>query len=103
LGRIAESRRSGLLGEAGQVTEQVMFDYMGIIKHKIENLLGFKNSNYIAAEGYEEYKQSADCQKLLKIAKEYRERYQTEMRAYWNSCRCNFATGSTVSLVGTLQ
>ncbi len=28
-------------------------DYMGIIKHKIDNLLGFKTNNYIGVEGYE--------------------------------------------------
>jgi serine/threonine-protein kinase ULK2 len=103
LGRITESKKGGLLGEAGQVAEQVTYDYMGIIKHKIENLLGFKNKNYIGVGGYEEYKQTADYQKLMKIAKEYKERYQTEMKPYWNSCKCCFATDSTLALVSTLR
>lgn len=76
---------------------------MGIIKHKIENLLSFKSSNYIAVAGYEDYKQSSDYQKLMKIAKEYKERYQSEMRPYWNSCKCSFATDSTLALVAALQ
>lgn len=42
---------------------------MGIIKHKIENLINFKNYNYINTMCYEEYKESSDYQKLMKIAK----------------------------------
>lgn len=99
---MAESRRSGLLGEAVNVAEQVSFDYMGIIRHKIENLLGFRNNNYIGVGGYEDYKQTSDCQKLMKIAREYKDRYQAEMRPYWNGGRCNFATDSTLALVGAL-
>lgn len=77
LARVGESKKSGLLREASVLAEQVTYDYMGIIKHKIDNLISFRNNNYVGVNGYEEYKVTCDCQKLMKIAKEYKERYQT--------------------------
>lgn len=52
-----------------------MEDYTGIIRHKIEDLTRFSTTNFIEASGYEDYKQCSDYPKLMKIAKEYRERY----------------------------
>lgn len=57
-----------------------MRTYASIIKHKIENLNKFSTINFINATFYEEYKESSDYSKLMKIAKEYRERYSQELK-----------------------
>jgi len=49
--------------------ENIIRDYMGIIKHKIENIINFDTQNFIKVSSYEEYKESNDFQKLIKIAK----------------------------------
>jgi len=54
-----------------------MVDYTSIIKHKINNFLRFNTDNFINSTYYEEYKQSNDYAKLMKIAKEYKERYSS--------------------------
>ncbi len=55
--------------------EGIMSDYTSIIKHKIENLVRFNSHNFINSSYYEEYKECSDYTKLMKIAKEYKDRY----------------------------
>ena len=52
-----------------------MSDYTTIIKHKIDNLIKFSSNNFINTSYYGEYKESSDYAKLMKIAKEYKDRY----------------------------
>ena len=83
--------------------EKVNYDYIGIIKHKIDNLLSFKSNNFIKTSNYEEYKETSDYAKLMKIAKEYKERYVSEMKPYWNSSKCSFSTSNTITLINSIQ
>jgi hypothetical protein len=46
-------------------------EYSSIIKKKIEDLSGFANINFLNTPHYDNYKQSTDFPKLIKIAKEY--------------------------------
>jgi hypothetical protein len=65
----------GLLQYSHNEVENIIYDFTGIIKHKIENLINFKTSNIVSPSSYEEYKDTNDYTKLMKIAKEYKERY----------------------------
>lgn len=61
-----------------------MRSYASIIKYKIEQLNSFDSENYINCQGYNEYKVSSDYEKLMKIAKEYNDRYKVEMQRFWS-------------------
>lgn len=98
-----DSSKSGLLQHSKSEVDAIAANYVGIIRHKIENLLAFSHNNYINASNYEEYKQSSDFQKLLRIAKEYKDRYSNELKSYWESSKCAFATEPTLKLVAHLQ
>ena len=79
-----------------------MRDYTGIIKHKIENLVKFSSHNFINTSSYEDYKDSSDYTKLMKIAREYKERYSQELKEYWGnvtSSKVSFSTAATVDLI----
>lgn len=83
--KMRESSKIGLLSQVNpEVYDGLMRSYAGIIRHKIEQLNSFESDNYINCEGYADYKQSSDYEKLMKIAKEYNDRYKTEMQRFWS-------------------
>lgn len=103
LTRIKESMKSGLLQYSHNEVENIIYDFTGIIKHKIENLINLKTANIISPSSYEEYKDTNDYAKLMKISKEYKERYHLEMKSYWTNAKWTFSTDNTVSLISYLQ
>ena len=78
-----------------------MREYTAIIRHKIENLVKFSTQNFISAGSYEQYKESTDYAKLMKIARQYKERYSTELKDYWTSAagKPAFITNATLQLI----
>lgn len=50
-----------------------------MIRSKIDKLVSFKQINFINIDGYKEYRFTSDCEKVLKISKEYNERYRVEL------------------------
>lgn len=78
-----------------------MKEYTAIIRHKIENLVKFSTHNFINASAYDEYKESTDYTKLMKIAREYKERYSLELKDYWASAagKAAFVTNATLQLI----
>jgi hypothetical protein len=103
LSKISESSRKGLLQQSSEEVEAIMRNYTAIIRHKIDNLTRFSSSNFIGATAYEDYKECADYAKLMKIAKEYRERYSAELKDYWGIAKAAaFSTSPTVDLIDHL-
>ena len=82
--RMRVSENSGLLNNIAAL-HPVMRAFTGIVKYKIQNLLGFASRNFINCQGYTQYKRTDDCIKLMKIAKEYNQRYEVELSAYWHN------------------
>ena len=65
-------------------------------------MVKFDTNNFINTNSYEDYKDSSDYTKLMKIAREYKERYSQELKEYWggvNSSKVNFTTSTTVELI----
>ena len=58
--------------------------FTGIIKQKIVNLKNFEKKNFLNVEKYEEYEGTSDFKKLVKISKDYYDRYSSELKIYWN-------------------
>lgn len=56
-----------------------------IIKHKIIQLKDFGLDNFLGINKHEAYTQSTDFKKLLKISKDYNDRYSGDLKVYWNS------------------
>jgi len=72
-----ESTKLGLLGEINtEVYNNLIKNYTGIIRFKIEQLNRFDENNFINCDGYDDYKLTSDHEKLMKIAKEYNDRYR---------------------------
>jgi len=72
-----ESTKLGLLGEINtEVYNNLIKNYSGIIRFKIEQLNRFDENNFINCDGYDDYKLTSDHEKLMKIAKEYNDRYR---------------------------
>jgi hypothetical protein len=85
LQKIKESSKAGLLkGAHREEIDRIHKNYTAIIKSKIENLLAFKDHNFLQCEGYREYKWTSDCDKLMKIAREYSDRYKADLQQYWS-------------------
>jgi hypothetical protein len=82
--RINESAKGGLLKDCPREVEEINRSFAGIIRHKVENLNSFKDYNYIKCEGYKSYKLTSDYEKLMKISKEYSDRYKAELEGYWS-------------------
>ena len=78
-----------------------MKEYTAIIKHKIDNLVRFSTQNFISANAYEQYKESTDYAKLIKIAREYKERYSLQLKDYWTSSsgKPAFVTNATLQMI----
>ena len=60
--------------------------YAGFIRHKIDKLISFEHMNFLNVEEsvYKEYKETSDFKKILKISKEYKDRYKTELADHWS-------------------
>jgi hypothetical protein len=58
--------------------------FTSIIKHKIIQLKGFGEENFLKINKYEEYILNSDFKKLIKISKDYYDRYSGDLKAYWN-------------------
>jgi len=69
LSKISDSFRKGLLQHSTSEVDKIMRDYTAIIRHKVENLVKFSTANFIGASSYEDYKESSDYAKLMKIAR----------------------------------
>ena len=81
LQKIKESSKVGVLkGAQKQDIERVHACYATVIKQKIDQLLAFKDQNFLRCEGYREYRWTSDCDKLIKIAREYSERYRVDLQ-----------------------
>ena len=102
LGKIIESGKKGLLQNLSSEVEAIVMDYVGIIKHKIDNLVSFSSQNFLNIQGYEEYKEGGDYTKLMKIAKEYKERYSNELKPYWIGTKYSFSNSSTYVLINSM-
>ena len=76
-----------------------MCSYVGVIKHKIDNVLSFNNINFLKVTYYEEYKLSSDFEKIIKIAREYKNRYMKDLIIHWSTAKINFSTEPTDNLI----
>lgn len=101
--RIGESSRKGLLEASSSEVDNITRSYVGIIRHKVDRLVSFTTNNYINCTCYEEYKNTSDYHKLIKIAKEYRERYSSELRQHWTEAECRFTTDPTTAMISHLH
>ena len=82
LGRLKESMENGMLSNNFPSSVSDVFRlFTGIIKHKIVNLKNFEKKNILNIERYEEYQTTSDFKKLIKISKDYYERYSSELKA----------------------
>lgn len=52
LSKIIESSKNGLLQHSRSEVDAITSNYIGIIKHKIDNLMSFPTNNYINAAYY---------------------------------------------------
>ena len=86
LGRLKESVHNGLLGSSNceDVVSDIFQLFTGIIKHKIVNLKKFETCNFLKIGKYEEYRVTSDFKKLIKISRDYFERYSSELKIYWD-------------------
>jgi len=57
------------------------------IRHKIDKLISFEQVNFLNIDenSYKDYKETSDFKKILKISKEYKDRYRVELADNWNS------------------
>lgn len=78
LQKIRESVKRGILSELVEDAMKVERKYTQFIKHKVGNLtvLGKENFLRVDESAYMEYKECSDYKKIMKIAREYSERYQ---------------------------
>ena len=51
------------------------------IKHKVDKLISFEHLNFLKIDdvSYREYKETSDFKKIIKISKEYKDRYRVEI------------------------
>jgi hypothetical protein len=83
-GQIKESCLTGLLKDS-PCTNPVLQCFTQIIEQKVTRLRNFESHNFldIGGEKYEEYRRTSDYRKLIKIAKDYYERYSTQLSNHW--------------------
>ena len=57
------------------------------IKHKIDKLISFEHLNFLNIDeaSYRDYKETPDFKKILKISREYKDRYRVELADNWSS------------------
>ena len=67
--------------------DSVEIKYTMFIKHKVDKLISFEHLNFLNIDeaSYREYKETSDFKKILKISKEYKDRYRVELAENWNS------------------
>lgn len=86
--RIKESIDSGILSsieESSQV-RNIFFSYTRLIKYKLNKIINFSSNNFLRMkeDNHIQYQETSDFRKLLKISKEYTERYSKQLLVYWN-------------------
>jgi hypothetical protein len=86
-GQIKESWLTGLLKDS-PCTSPLLQSFTQVIEQKVTRLRNFESENFldIGGEKYEEYRRTSDFRKLIKIAKDYYERYSTQLSNYWGGC-----------------
>ena len=89
LGRIKESSSEGMFRHNPTICTMLFSGFTQIIEHKVTKLKEFDQTNYLKEEvdsnKYSEYKQTSDFKKLVKIAKDYYDRYSSELKSFWQS------------------
>ena len=87
LGRIKESSQKGILRNFKYEVETLERKYTMFIKHKVDKLISFEHLNFLNIDesSYREYKETSDFKKILKISKEYKDRYRVELADNWSS------------------
>ena len=87
LGRIKESSQKGMLKNFKYEVDSVERKYTIFIKHKVDKLISFEHLNFLNIDdaSYREYKETSDFKKIIKISKEYKDRYRVELADNWNS------------------
>ena len=87
LARIRESSQKGVLRNFKYEADSLERKYTMFIKHKVDKLISFEHLNFLTIDEniYREYKESSDFKKILKISKEYKDRYRVELADNWNS------------------
>ena len=87
MGRIKESNQKGILRNFKYEVDSLERKYTMFIKHKVDKLISFEHLNFLNIDepSYREYKETSDFKKILKISKEYKDRYRVELADNWNS------------------
>lgn len=85
-GRIKESMGVGLFSD-NMRTNYLFKSFTNIIETKVGRLKEFERRNYLDIESqkYDEYRKTSDYKKLIKIAKDYHERYSSELSQFWQN------------------
>ena len=85
--RIKESTETGILFSVDQRVEvhNIFSSYTKLIKFKLEKIVEFGTNNFLklGEESHWQYQETSDFRKLLKISKEYTDRYSKELSEYW--------------------
>jgi hypothetical protein len=82
--QIKESTLTALFKENPQ-TNRLLLCFTQIIEQKVTKLKNFESENFLGIDSgkFEEYKRTTDHKKLVKIAKDYYNRYSTQLADYW--------------------
>jgi hypothetical protein len=83
-GQIKESCLTGLFKDNPQ-TSCLLQSFTQIIEQKVTKLKEFESVNFLGIDDvkFHEYRQTTDHKKLVKIAKDYYNRYSTQLSEYW--------------------
>lgn len=85
--RIKESTETGILVSVEQSSEvrNIFISFTKLVKYKLQKIVNFSVNNFLKMkeENHAQYQETSDFRKLLKISKEYTERYSKELGEYW--------------------
>lgn len=77
--RIKESSDEGILApyKSSHQIKNIFISYTRIIKNKLRKIMEFSSNNFlkIHKDTHQQYQETSDFKKLIKISKEYTERY----------------------------
>ena len=87
LGRIRESCQKGILKNFKFESDELERRYTQFVKHKIQKLISYEGVNFLDFQEntYKQYKETSDFKKILKISREYKDRYKTQLSENWNN------------------